>query len=114
NVLQMARPELKNELAAAIRQAGIHKQQTVRRGLQVDCNGEKLLLNLTVKPIPEQAAMRGLMMVIFEEAATPIKTDKSGSKPTGAKRTGKSIMDLEQELQHSKEDLQTTIEEFET
>ena len=114
NIVQMARPGLKKELAAAIRQVATHKQETVCKGLQVDNDGGKLFLNLTVRPILEQIAMRGLMMVVFEETAPPTKPGKTSPKPVRLKRKGRSVEELEQELQHSKENLQTSIEELET
>ena len=114
NIVEMARPGLRKELAAAIRQVAIHKQETVYRGLEVDYNGGELFLNLTVKPILEQIAMRGLMMVVFEETATPTKEEKQSPQPVPVKRKGKSVEELEQELQYTRESLQTTIEELET
>ena len=113
NVVEMARPGLKAELTAAISKVATHKQETICRGLHVDHNGGKLFLNLTVKPILEQIAMRGLMMVVFEETATPTK-EKRSSKPVTRQRREKSIEELEQELQYTRESLQTMIEELET
>ena len=113
NVVEMARAGLKSELAAAIRQVATHKREVTHRGLRVQYNGGQLLLNLTVKPILEQIAMRGLMMVIFEETETAAKAEKPKPKQTG-KGKGKSVEELERELQYSRENLQTTIEELET
>jgi len=114
NIVDMARPGLRKELAAAIRHVAIHKQETVHTGLQVAYNGGKLFVNLTVKPILEQSAMRGLMMVVFEETATPTKEEKRAHKPAAAKGRGKSVEELEQELQYAAESQQTIIEELET
>ncbi|MCP4679161.1 MAG: PAS domain S-box protein [Deltaproteobacteria bacterium] len=113
NIIEMARPGLKKEMATAIRQVATNKQEVVKRGLQVDYNGGKLFVNLVVRPILEQIAMRGLMMVLFEETQTPSKK-KSSAKPAVLRRKSKSVEELEQELQYTKENLQTTIEELET
>jgi two-component system CheB/CheR fusion protein len=114
NIVEMARPGLRKELAAAIRQVAANKQETVKRGLKVDHNGGRLFVNLTVRPILEQIAMRGLMMVLFEETTAPSKTKKKSPKPAASKRGGRSVEALEQELQYTRENLQTTIEELET
>ena len=114
NILEMARPGLRKELAAAIRQVATNKQEVAYKGLQLDHDEGQLFLNLTVKPILEQIAMRGLMMVVFEETATPTKQEKRKPKRATLKRKSKSVEELEQELQSSKESLQTTIEELET
>ncbi len=114
NIVEMARMGLKAELASAIRQVATHKQEVIHRGLKVQHNGGHLFLNMTVKPILEQIAMRGLMMVVFEETATPSTATKHLIKPPPVKRRGKTVEQLETELQYTKENLQTTIEELET
>ena len=116
NLLEMARPGLREELAGAIRQVATHKQEAVRRGLRVEGDGGVVFLNLTVRPVFEQLAMRGLMMVLFEEIATPSKRGKPRSTTTAGKglSRGRSADELEQLLQHTRESLQTTIEELET
>ena len=113
NLLEMARPGLKGDLAAALRSVGQHKQEVVASGLRVEQNGGHLYLNLTVRPVLEKTVMRGMMMVVFEETPEP---QKPKSKPERRVSRGKSkeVVDLEQELQSTREDLQTTIEELET
>ena len=114
SIVEMARPGLRGELAAAIRQVTTHKQEVVNRGLQVDGNGDSLTLDLTVKPILEQTAMRGLMMVVFEESVAPAKRARRRPKPAADKRGGRTADELERDLRHTRENLQTTIEELET
>jgi two-component system, chemotaxis family, CheB/CheR fusion protein len=114
NIVEMARPGLRRELASAIRQVATHKQETTCRGLTVDCDGDSVFANLTVKPILEQIAMRGLMMVVFEETAAPAKQTKRTPRPATVRQEGKSTEELERDLQYTRENLQTTIEELET
>jgi len=114
NILEMARPGLRKELAAAIREVAVHKQEVEVKGLSVRSNGGRLLLNLRVKPVLEQTAMRGLMMVMFEETSAPEKKKERVVKPSVRKPEPKTIEQLAQELQGTRESLQTTIEELET
>jgi two-component system CheB/CheR fusion protein len=114
NVLEMARPGLKAELATAVREVSVHKREVIRRGLQIQYNGGHLFLDLTVKPILDQTTMRGLMMVMFEETATPRKMERDKRKRQAVRRKGRTAEQLEQELQYTRESLQTTIEELET
>jgi two-component system CheB/CheR fusion protein len=114
NILEMARPGLKTELTAAIRKVTLHKQEVIHKGVCVRHNGGHLFMDLTVKPILEQSAMRGLKMVVFQEVAAPTKAGKSKPKRAVVSKTSKTIEELEQELRHTREDLQTTIEELET
>jgi two-component system CheB/CheR fusion protein len=112
NILEMARPGLKAELAAAIHKAAMHKQEVVLRGLRIGVGESILTLDLTVTPVLEQTALRGLMMVVFKEIARPVKTKQSNL--AAGKSRSKAVEVLEQELQYTRENLQTTIEELET
>ena len=114
NIVEMARPGLKAELAAAIRQVAIHNQEVVHRGLRVEHDGSRLFLSLTVRPILEHSAMRGLMMVVFEETEAPAKEKTPKPKRTTGEQVDKTAEQLHQDLQHTRESLQTTIEELET
>ncbi|MFH1301786.1 MAG: chemotaxis protein CheB [Planctomycetota bacterium] len=112
NIVEMARAGLKTDLATAIRQVATNREAAFFKGLQVDYNDGKLALNLTVKPILEQHAMHGLMMVMFEETGAPKQQHSPKSAP--GKQSTTSIEEIERELQYTRENLQTTIEEFET
>ena len=114
NIVEMARPGLRKELTAAIRHVATHKQETVCKGLAVDCNGSKLFLDMTVKPILQQTTMHGLMVVAFEETASPTGRERRSPKTAAVRRESRNAGDLERELQHTRENLQTTIEELET
>ena len=114
NILDMARPGLKAELAAAVRSVARHKQEVTVRSLRLEQNGGQLVVDLIVKPILEESAMRGLMMVMFVETAGRQKPDPDAGKPERHASKGKSENVLELELRTTKENLQTTIEELET
>ena len=114
DILEMARPGLRGELSHAVRHVARNRQEVVRRGLQVQVDGETVHLDLTVKPIPDQAGARRLTMALFEEAEPPAAADRG--KPARRSRQGKgrSTEEVEEELRFTKESLQTTIEELET
>ena len=114
NILEMARPGLKAELAAAVRRVARHKQEVTVKSLRLEYNGGHLVVDLIVKPILEQSAMQGLMMVMFVETAGRQKPEPDASKPKPPATKGKCKNVLELELQTTKENLQTTIEELET
>jgi two-component system CheB/CheR fusion protein len=113
NILEMARPGLKTDLAAAIRGAATNKQECVRKGVAIEQNGGHLTIDLTVKPVLEHIALRGLMMVIFKETTPPAKR-KSPKKQGKGGTKDTTVETLEQELRYTRENLQTTIEELET
>jgi hypothetical protein len=53
-------------------------------------------------PCFESLAMRGLMIVIYEEAGTLSKRSKTKPKQSSRKRKNKTVKELELELQYSK------------
>lgn len=109
NILDMARPSLKTVLASAIRKSAGMKQEVVRKGVDIEDNGGYITIDLTVKPVLGYGALRGMLMVVFND----VKKVKTRSKPR-APRKNDTISRLEQELQYTRENLQTTIEELET
>jgi two-component system CheB/CheR fusion protein len=114
NILEMARPGLKIELATAIRGAATHNHEYVRKGVAVEHDTGHVSVDLTVKPVTGHSALHGLMMVVFKEVPLPEKV-KSTVKHGEKKRSGnKDAKALEEELLHTRENLQTTIEELET
>ena len=113
NVFAMAREGLREELGVAIHNASTRKTSFTARGLTVKSNGGSTTLNLTVKPLADPAAPRGLLMVVFEETAEgqPQEATAKGAAPLD--RTVPPN-ELEEELRHTHERLQTTIEEMQT
>ncbi|HEU5076004.1 MAG TPA: CheR family methyltransferase, partial [Polyangiaceae bacterium] len=117
NVFDMAREGLRLELAAAIRQAAQKRSHVVRHGLQVRTNGGFEQVSLTVRPLAEPEALAGLLLVTFESkgAIDPaaVSTPTPADPPSGGLTSDRAAQ-LENELQHVRENLQGTIEELET
>ena len=110
NILDMARPGLKTVLAGAIRKASALKHEVSHKAVEVKDNGGFTRISLRVKPLMEHGANRGMIMVIFDDAAP--KAPGSLKVPGSGKN--QEVDQLEKELQYTKENLQTTIEELET
>jgi two-component system, chemotaxis family, CheB/CheR fusion protein len=113
HILEMARPGLKSQLAQAIREVAANRQETLYRGIKVEFNGGHFLLDLRVRPVLEQSAIRGLMMVVFEETSSK-QPQKVPPEQAEIKKSNKTSEELERELLFTRENLQTTIEEMET
>jgi two-component system, chemotaxis family, CheB/CheR fusion protein len=113
NIFDMAREGLRLELTAAVRRALSQGQDVTREGLRVRDNGGFLSVNVTVKPVKEPRAMQGLLLVVFEDKPFPkeVKSERTGGRRP--KDSPGRIVELEQELQKTKEDLQGVIEELE-
>jgi len=115
NIYAMAREGLKMELGIAILKAKTDKKKITIEGLKVKENGDEQTINLTVTPFEKPDAMRGLLMVLFENVTAPAKVaGVDRGKSRSASRLNVINEELEKELQHTKERLQTVIEEMET
>jgi len=115
NIYAMAREGLKMELGIAILKAKTDKKKITIEGLKVKENGDDQTFNLTVTPFEKPDAMRGLLMVLFEDVTAPVKVaGVDRGKSRSASRLDVINEELGKELQHTKERLQIIIEEMET
>jgi len=124
NITNMAREGLKLELTTAIRKAVADKKTVSYRGLRVKGNGVITTVNLTVSPVPEGSSpFTDLFMVVFDEVMLPEgdqRKEEFAASVAEAAATNETsdmderIIDLERELRHKEEYLQTVIEELET
>lgn len=115
NIVNMARKGLKIKLSTAIRRADTTGEEIEMRNVKVKTNGDEMFINLIVKPIEEPESMKGLFLIIFEKA--DIKIDEiTKEKLTDEidKVSRERIKQLQDELNQTKEYLQSTIEELET
>ncbi len=118
NIHVMARPEIRTQLAVAIRQT-LHEGLPVEvRGLRLD--GDALhTLHITAQAVHEPKALEGMVMIVFREQADPVKA-RARRKSTGdtvdpalaleLARSREEIQALRQEMQASKEELQAANE----
>ena len=83
------------------------------RNVIVRTNGGAQAVNLTVQPLEEPDAMRGMVMLIFAEVSTPPETNTLGRTQRAPARS-KRVADLERDLQHARQEVQTIREEMQT
>jgi two-component system, chemotaxis family, CheB/CheR fusion protein len=115
NIYALAREGLRQHLGSAIRRALTRDADVTLKGLRVRTNGDDQVVHLTVKPLREPDAMRGLLLVVFDNAPAPIPAKSSHRKKRGPAGEEIPIVEVwEAELQRTKELLQSTIEEMTT
>ena len=113
NIFAMAREGLRFDLGSAFQKALRQKEPITVRGLKVGTNGGTQVVDVTVQAIEEPEALRGMVMIVFSDAAPlPEKKRPGRGKPGAA--GGSRVFELEQELERSREDLQTTREEMQS
>ncbi len=110
NIFNMAREGLQISLSAAIREASTTDAEVVHRGVPVRTNGDVHAVNLRVHEIRDPEALRGYLRITFEDVGSVEQGPATPSEHVAATR----LLDLERELQYTKESHQGTIEELET
>lgn len=111
NLLEMARPGLRIELAAALRRASEHGGEVERLCSEVRGPSGTTSVQFTVSKLEDQGPLDGMLLVTFRSVAKPLKSATQKSP----RLSGLSAVEtLERELLSTRESLQATIEELQT
>lgn len=121
NIHVMARPAIRAQVAAALRQVQAEKAPVQLHGLRLD-EGAQGTLDVTVKAMQEPKALAGLFMVVFCEAAPPAARRRrrpaagvAGSElAEELQRCKDEVHALRQEMVASAEELQAANEELQS
>jgi len=107
NVLDVVRPHIKALLKPFFFKTAIHKIDKPITKTIIDPFSTSFITNLLISPIHDAADLQSLMLIRFEK----VKLHKL--TPTNSFKINKHLLDVEEELNITKENLQTTIEELE-
>jgi len=116
NVFAMAREGLRYELGNAFHKALDQKDAVVVRGLNTETNGGKSYVDITVQRLEQPEPLRGLVMIVFAEAAAPADTQaparpgKAGKTPVRNAR----LEEMEKRYQQARLEAQTIRDEMQT
>jgi two-component system CheB/CheR fusion protein len=120
NIFAMTREGLRFELGCAFQKALRQQEALTVKGLKVGTNGGTQTVDITVKAIQEPEKLRGMVMIVFRDVATPVEKIKPGRAKKGTSDNAR-IQELEQELQSchqglqaSREEMQSSLEELKT
>ncbi len=121
NIHVMARPAIRAQVAAGLRQA-LQAHSTVElRGLRL-ADDAPITLNVTMKAMQEPKALAGLVMIVFRDVIEPApvkrRRGKAGAIDAGTaeelQRYKEEIHALRQEMGASAEELQAANEELQS
>jgi len=122
NIHVMARPAIRTQLAAALRQV-VREQNTIElRGLRLQ-EDARFTLDVTIRALPEQQALEGMVMIVFRDIPVPPRSQAGRRRAAGSvvpasedelARTREEIRALRQEMLASQEQLQSTNEELQS
>jgi two-component system CheB/CheR fusion protein len=113
NIFAMAREGLRFELGSAFQKALRQKGAITVKGLLVGTNGGTQSVDVTVQAIEEPETLRGMVMIVFTDVASPLVKKAPGRSRTAPAGSARAL-ELEQELQQVREALQTTREEMQS
>ncbi len=113
NVFAMAREGLRETLPTAFRRALQSFNPVVVRSIRIITGEGTHFIDLTVQHIEKPDPLRGLLMVIFNDVQT-IQIPEGAIAKTKRRNVSSRFKELEIELQHSYEDLQSLREEMQT
>ena len=104
NIFAMAREGLRFDLGSAFQKAIRQKEAITAKGLKVGTNGGTQTVDITVQAIEEPEALRGMVMIVFTDVATPLEKKAPGRSKTAPAGNAR-VLELEQELQQFREEL---------
>ena len=123
NIHVMARPTIRTQIAAALRQAILEKGSVELRGLHLGEEPTQASLDVTVKVLQEPHSLAGLVMVVFRDVVVPVAAKRRRRASAGApdpqtaeelQRCKDEIHALRQEMGASAEELQAANEELQS
>jgi two-component system CheB/CheR fusion protein len=113
NLFAMAREGLRYELTDAVRMALRQNDAVVRKSVKIVTDAGVQAVDLTVQAIAEPAALRGLLMVVFTEVATPPEA-KGPAQAKGRSTADSRMAALERDFEQARQELQATREQMQT
>jgi two-component system, chemotaxis family, CheB/CheR fusion protein len=113
-LLKMARENFRQILSITLHKAAKQKSPVVHKNVHLKYDNTTLTFDLIVRPLSENPESQELLMVVFDDKKLPLKQFKGKIDVIEKPETNKQVAVLEQELQATKEHLQTMIEELET
>lgn len=113
-LLAMARRGLRVDLRSALRQAVDQRRPATRPRVEVEFNGLRQTVALTVAPLPPRDGNDPLFMVVFADAQPPVPRQDIPSLDVTETPRDQAIELMEHELRDARERLQSMAEEYET
>jgi len=111
NLLQLAREGLRPALSQTVHRGADLRRAIRRENVRIETDRGSRRVHITVRPVTEPQALRGMLTVVLEDAGPWEKAEKSRKRKRGR---GPRADELEKELADTKEYLQSIVEQLET
>ncbi len=121
NIHVMARPAIRAQVAAGLRQALQARSTVELRGLRL-ADAQPFTLNVTIKAMQEPKSLAGLVMIVFQDVIAPVQPKRRRGKAgvinadiaEELQRCKDEVLALRQEMGASAEELQAANEELQS
>jgi chemotaxis methyl-accepting protein methylase len=114
NVMAMAREGLRYDLASSLQKVSRKKKEIVIvRGVKVSTGTTSYFVDLTVQSLDEPTELRGMVLIVFSEAAVP-RNVGSRANSGKAQSQGEPQRELKRQLLRARVEVQTCREEMQT
>ena len=114
NLFAMAREGLKQALSEAFRRAVRQKTPDAIKNVKLADNGSAQYVDITVQPLEEPAGLRGRVLVVFKDVASPARRGKARSALDAPPGDNARVELLMQELELARDDAKSMREEMQT
>jgi two-component system CheB/CheR fusion protein len=116
DIVKMAVSEISIPLATGLQRAIDKKESITYSHIQMETDDHRIQVQMRIKPLPVKKGQDALMVVFFdkERAIELAESDEETVTYDLGKEARQRILDLEHEVQFTRENLQATIEELET
>lgn len=111
NIVDMAREGMQAELRASIQNAVNQGQSTLNREILVNSNNDYQAVSFSVRLVTGLNSVEDLLFISFQDSPSRKAQPKLPNKRTPASVKSQRIQDLERDLAHTRENLQSIIEE---
>jgi two-component system CheB/CheR fusion protein len=113
NIFAMLREGLRNEFPAAFRKTITHKETVVLHNIKVGTNGGTQYINVNIQWIDKPEPLNGMVMIIFTDVPEISNIKLQAIKGEKTLNNARQL-ELEEELQRTREEVQNTLEEMQT
>ncbi len=114
HVVRLMRHALRMPLATAIRRAAAEGRPVRVEDLRFELEGRHETTDISVIPLYQATALRGLFLVLFEKPRPPREVEAAPPTPATKGAGRRREAELERDLQDTSESLQTTVEELQS
>ena len=113
NIFAMLREGLRTEFPGAFHKAVMKKELVILHNIKVGINSNTQNLDVTIQWIEKPQPLNGFVIIVFNDLPDVPDIDRRMKK---GKKTLESVkqLELENELQHTREEMQSTLEEMQT